>query len=218
MRMRIYLGPLAFSLFMGMFVCVRSICNSIEPRGIVIHHAAMPLAADGSEPNVDVIDYVHKQRGFHAFYWGHTYHVGYHYVVLRDGSIQGGRPEHLIGAHTKGHNSYLGICLIGNFSSADKSASGMNMPTEQQMASLGRLVRYLQKKYSIPMERIFEHRDLDPDTECPGDRFPPVEALVNMNVLGDRTAQAPLSTAQVELKIPFTQAFSHRRPTSGDRP
>lgn len=40
--------------------------------------------------------------------------IGYHKVITRDGTIQNGRPEFWIGAHTYGINDQsLGVCLIG---------------------------------------------------------------------------------------------------------
>ena len=40
--------------------------------------------------------------------------IGYHYVIRLDGTIEGGRPIHKAGAHTKGHNDdSIGICYIG---------------------------------------------------------------------------------------------------------
>lgn len=54
----------------------------------------------------------HKARG-----WSD---IGYHYVILEDGTIQRGRPEAKSGAHVAGLNSSsIGICMIGNGSVAD---------------------------------------------------------------------------------------------------
>jgi N-acetyl-anhydromuramyl-L-alanine amidase AmpD len=48
----------------------------------------------------------------------------------------------------------------------------------QPNKSLTNLCRQLQEKYSIPLDRIHGHHDVNPNTECPGDKFP-VEQLVN---------------------------------------
>ena len=40
--------------------------------------------------------------------------IGYHYVIRRDGTIEPGRPEWLIGAHCLNHNAHsIGICYEG---------------------------------------------------------------------------------------------------------
>lgn len=46
--------------------------------------------------------------------------IGYHKIIKRDGTLENGRPEIWIGAHTYGLNEKsLGVCLIGqsNFTS-----------------------------------------------------------------------------------------------------
>ena len=40
--------------------------------------------------------------------------IGYHYVIRRDGTIEKGREDDVIGAHARGMNEIsLGICLVG---------------------------------------------------------------------------------------------------------
>ena len=42
--------------------------------------------------------------------------IGYHFVILRDGTIEHGRNLKMIGAHALGKNGdSIGVCLIGNF-------------------------------------------------------------------------------------------------------
>src|SRR5947207_353178 len=76
--------------------------NSIQPEGIIIHHTG-PLSADGYPIEREFLDQFHHQRGYGSFYWGHTYHVGYHYIILPNGMVEQGRPEHLQGAHAHGY-------------------------------------------------------------------------------------------------------------------
>src|ERR1700716_3003889 len=82
--------------------------NSIQPVGIVIHHTG-PLNSDGHPVGLEYLDLFHEERGYGSFYWGRVYHVGYHYIILPNGMVQAGRPEHLHGAHARGFNGYLGI-------------------------------------------------------------------------------------------------------------
>lgn len=140
-----------------------SLSNTIHPAGIVIHHSAR-----SDKEGLADLDALHQARGFGAFYWGKSYHVGYHYLILPDGSIVKARPEHLRGAHTLGHNDMIGICLIGNFD----SGSGGHPPTAAQLGSLIALSRKLAARYGFPSATIHEHKDLETRTVCPGDLFP----------------------------------------------
>jgi N-acetylmuramoyl-L-alanine amidase len=159
------LGAIAF--------CVLSLRNTIRPVGIIIHHSAIPPLASGQPVDIKLIDEIHRKRGYSAFYWGRSYHIGYHYVILPDGTVQQGRPDHCRGSHAVGHNSYIGICLVGDFSSTDnpRGDRGPMSPTDKQLDALARLCSDLQEKYYIPVEKIVRHSDIDPSTECPGDRF-----------------------------------------------
>lgn len=70
---------------------------------IIVHCSA---TAEGKDFTVADIKKWHLQRGFND--------IGYHYVIYRDGSINKGRDESIIGAHCTGHNSYsIGVCYIG---------------------------------------------------------------------------------------------------------
>ena len=69
---------------------------------VIIHCSDSP---QGRGDDAETIHAWHKERGFDG--------IGYHYVILEDGTIQNGRPEFWSGAHAKGHNKAIGICLIG---------------------------------------------------------------------------------------------------------
>lgn len=160
--------------------------NAISPVGIVFHHSSWLPPIEGQAlptmprmpSDVGTWQEFHKERGFGAFYWGRIYHLGYHYIILPDGTLKRGRPEHCIGAHTKGFNNYLGIVLVGDFSSRDNpdGKKGLAQPTPQQLKTLVSLCRRLRAHYHFPLSRIFRHSDLE-RTFCPGDRFPFQEVL-----------------------------------------
>ncbi len=143
------------------------------PRGIVIHHTATPPVVNGRRIGVAEIDAMHARRGFAiADAVGRVYHIGYHFLVLQDGTVMRGRPERLFGAHTKGHPEMLGIALVGNFQqNSNRGASGSLSPPRVQLAAAERLTRQLMAKYELPINRVFLHRDLC-QTACPGDNFP----------------------------------------------
>ena len=173
-------GAITVAVLVVLFFGV-SYLDSIAPAGIIIHHSAIPPSLDGTPIDAAVIDRIHKRRGYEIFYWGKFYNIGYHYIILPDGTVQRGRPEHCQGSHAEGYNSYIGICLIGNFSSADNPSGkrGLPEPTEAQLHALADLCRSLRERYHIPMHNVLRHSDVNSNTQCPGDRFP-FETLLKM--------------------------------------
>ncbi|HEX8475597.1 MAG TPA: peptidoglycan recognition family protein [Pyrinomonadaceae bacterium] len=174
MRLRRMLFLIAgLTLIVLLAVGVISYRNTITPDGIIIHHSGVTLTREGRPITRKVLDNAHRRRDFGVFYWGRTYHIGYHYLIYADGRVEQGRPERCIGAHAFGHNSTVGICLIGDFSTESNpdGENGLLEPTEAQMDALIRLSRDLRARYNIPVERVRRHQDVNGDTECPGDRF-----------------------------------------------
>lgn len=92
------------------------------------------------------IDEWHRARGY-------TNGIGYHYVIRRDGSIEPGRPEEMIGAHCKNHNRHsLGVCYEGGL---DMAGNPADTRTEAQKRSLLTLLRALKQRY--PRALILGH-------------------------------------------------------------
>jgi N-acetylmuramoyl-L-alanine amidase len=152
---------------------VTAFFNTITPIGIIVHHSAT-LGEQHSLPNnMGDVDRFHSEKGFEIVCDGKRYHVAYHFLILPDGKVQTGRPERCEGAHSPGYNSYLGISIVGDFSSKDnpRGKKGLVRPTPRQMASLVTLSRQLMSHYGIPLNRVLRHSDVA-RTECPGDRFP----------------------------------------------
>lgn len=112
---------------------------------IVIHCSASP---HGRGDDAATIHQWHKARGWSG--------IGYHYVILEDGTRQAGRPEYWDGAHVRGHNSNsIGICLIG-----------IDYFTDEQYSELAALLRELHGRYKGAW--IVGHYELDSGKECPG--------------------------------------------------
>lgn len=143
------------------------------PAGIVIHHTATPPVLNGKVVDVSVIDAMHARRGFRVVDAdGTVYHIGYHYLILQDGTVQRGRPEHLWGSHTKNHNDMLGICLVGNFHRfSNLGIQGPLTPPHAQLQAAEALANQLMAKYGLAAKDVYLHRDLG-QTACPGDHFP----------------------------------------------
>lgn len=121
---------------------------------IVVHHS------DGN-PNLTVqqIHAEHLSKGWAG--------IGYHYYITPDGTIWHGRPENMIGAHAfqdaahEANSNGIGICLAGDFTSAQ--------PTAPQMSSVVALINDIKTRY--PGVAIRRHSDVMA-TQCPGLLFP----------------------------------------------
>ena len=75
---------------------------------LVIHCSAVRPDQTSSAAQIDTW---HRRDRHYKF------GIGYHYVVRRDGQIEPGRPEWMVGAHCLHHNSYsIGICYEGGYS------------------------------------------------------------------------------------------------------
>ena len=120
---------------------------------LIIHCSAVKPDQTSS---VAQIDTWHRQRGW-------KFGIGYHYVVRRNGEIEHGRPEWMIGAHCLNHNAHsIGICYEGGL---DARGQPDDTRTAEQKASLRRLLEDLHRRY--PRALIVGHHDLDPKKACP---------------------------------------------------
>ncbi|MBR0187574.1 MAG: N-acetylmuramoyl-L-alanine amidase [Prevotella sp.] len=120
---------------------------------IVIHCSAVRTNQTSSGAQIDTW---HRQRGFKLG-------IGYHYVVRRNGEIEQGRPEWMVGAHCKNHNKYsIGVCYEGGLNCLDLPA---DTRTPEQKAALRQLLTELHSRY--PKAVIVGHHDLNPQKACP---------------------------------------------------
>ena len=120
---------------------------------IVIHCSAVKPDQTSSAAQIDTW---HRQRGFKLG-------IGYHYVVRRNGEIEQGRPEWLVGAHCMNHNKYsIGVCYEGGLDARGQPA---DTRTTEQKAALRTLLADLHRRY--PRAVIVGHHDLNPQKACP---------------------------------------------------
>ena len=120
---------------------------------IVIHCSAVRPDQTSSAAQIDTW---HRQRGFHLG-------IGYHYVVRRNGQIELGRPEFLIGAHCVNHNAHsIGVCYEGGLNARGQPE---DTRTPEQKSALRALLKDLHRRY--PQALIVGHHDLNPHKACP---------------------------------------------------
>lgn len=92
----------------------------------------------------------HLERGFND--------IGYHIVVLQDGSIEFGRPFDVMGAHCKGYNKEsIGVCWVGGY-------GGLDDRTEAQKRTLIFIDKML--KAMFPDSNAHGHNEFSSKT-CP---------------------------------------------------
>jgi len=121
---------------------------------IVIHCADTP---EGKEFDSLDIKSWHLERGFND--------IGYHYVILLDGTIELGRALKTPGAHAKGVNrTSIGICYIGG------KTKDMNLAkdtrTDEQKESLELLLKTLKKMFASA--KILGHyQAVNTKKQCP---------------------------------------------------
>lgn len=124
---------------------------------LTVHHTA-EIAGMGERPDADLV------KGIQNFHrntrdWAD---IGYHWIIGQDGKVYEGRALHVQGAHAGGGNNKenLGISIIGDFTAT--------MPPTPAIRTLTLFLRAQQKRYRIPMDQVFGHREFKA-TACPGD-------------------------------------------------
>ena len=119
---------------------------------IIVHCTATP---EGRHHNIYDVKRWHLERGFSD--------VGYHYLILLDGTIEPGREERTPGAHCVGRNAdSIGIAYVGG---CDNNMQPKDTRTIEQRRSLTFLLHTLRQKY--PHAIIYGHRDFDKGKACP---------------------------------------------------
>jgi len=169
---------------------------------LVIHHT------ESHDVPATEIDKWHKDgRGWLG--------IGYHFLIRTDGSIEQGRPENVVGAHTLNYNSQsIGICLTGKFMT--------NKPTPAQMDALEELLTALRGRH--PQAKIVRHGDLQA-TSCPGSLFPWQELQDRLNrpddavsvIAGGQKLAGKLIDGQTWIPLrPVLEALGHKVTWDGE--
>ena len=120
---------------------------------IILHCSAVRPDQTSSAAQIDTW---HRQRGFHLG-------IGYHYVIRRNGEIEQGRPEYMVGAHCLNHNAHsIGVCYEGGL---DIRGQPDDTRTTAQKVALRLLLEDLHRRF--PRALIVGHHDLNPHKACP---------------------------------------------------
>lgn len=121
---------------------------------IIIHCAA-------TRPSLDIgateIRKWHKDKG-----WSD---IGYHWVIRRNGKLEPGREQDLVGAHCMGVNSRsVGVCMVGGVKQSDGKTPEDNF-TPEQYKTLLTLITKLKKQY--PSAKVVGHNQFETSRGCP---------------------------------------------------
>lgn len=118
---------------------------------IILHCTATPI---NMTVTVKDVDRWHKEMGWDG--------VGYHFLILQDGTLQIGRNLNIAGAHCKGHNkTSIGIAYVGGIDAMGNSA---DTRTKQQRATMRTLINVLKKIY--PGIKVTTHNKYA-NKDCP---------------------------------------------------
>jgi len=176
-------------------------------RYIVVHHSA---TAGGSAA---LFEKYHRENR----HWENG--MGYHFVIgngvdVADGLVEVGSRWKLqqAGAHVGGdlNKECIGICLVGDFSTGHASA--------KQMASLDRLIRFLQARCRVPTSRVLGHAEVRPGhTVCPGQNFSMPRLRASLSG-GSTHYQLPSETPSAPAAPPATATPSAPGPASSASP
>lgn len=135
-----------------------------RPVSITLHHSQGPNASYSGAGTVRGIQRYHQgTKG-----WAD---IGYHYLIGPDGQIFEGRKLELVGTHSPPNPGRVGICMLGDFESADDLSPAA-------LGALLDLMTWLCRGLGIdPGGQVFGHKDQRP-TDCPGRRlYPQIPAL-----------------------------------------
>lgn len=128
-------------------------------RSIVLHHSA----TDGG--SADAFERNHRTR---------LGGLAYHFIIGNgsgspDGVVETGYRwrDQIPGPHTKNqavNRESIAVCIVGDLTAGP--------PTRRQVDALLGLLEKLCRENGISPERIYSHREVDPQTLCPGKDFP----------------------------------------------
>ena len=106
-----------------------------EINKIILHCSA---TREGQDISTEII------KGWHVNDRGWS-DIGYHYIVLLDGTVDQGRPVKRQGAHVRGYNKdSIGVCYVGGL---DADMNPKDTRTDLQKDSLTELISYLMDSY-----------------------------------------------------------------------
>jgi N-acetyl-anhydromuramyl-L-alanine amidase AmpD len=116
-----------------------------------------------SYKNEDYKEYFRKPISSGHYLEGKQVFYPYHWVLWDDGRKKRLLKDEEIGWHCGNWNfncRSIAICFLNNFVKKRE-------PTEKSIKSVKEIIA----KYNVKKEKIFGHREINPNTICPGENF-----------------------------------------------
>lgn len=159
----VYVAPFTVPGLLSVEKLVGAKQYKVRWKTITLHHSGTMAG------NAESFNRNHRHRGMGGLF--------YHFVIgdgagSGDGEIEvGWRWRKQVEANRK---EDIQICLVGDFNKQRVS--------DAQFMSMVKLIKILQKQYSIPISKIRTHKHIPGRvTECPGDTFPFEKILSELN-------------------------------------
>jgi len=120
-------------------------------KRIFVHCSASPHELGGKYVDVHMI------REWHLKRTPPFTDIGYHVVIIKDGTIQQGRPEEQAGAHAKGNNhDSVSVVMVGN-----------DCYTFAQVVSLKAQLKLWMTRYHLNPKDVYCHYQVEHGKTCP---------------------------------------------------
>lgn len=118
-------------------------------KKVILHCSDTPDTRDSV--NIAWIRKIHREeRGFDD--------VGYHFLILRNGTVEVGRPIEYVGAHCRDENfDSIGVCLVGR-----------SEYSPAQWEAVRRLAERFREEFCIQTMQWYTHNHFNKHKLCPG--------------------------------------------------
>lgn len=137
---------------------------------MTVHHTASGPTSGGRSVDVTLVAEWHRRRGLGLGYKD-SRACAYHFLILRDGTVQRGRPLGRGSSGTKNRQDNartIAVCLVGDFGPRRAGAGWSGMwPSPAQLRELERIARWAFERYGFGPDSVRGHREVA-SSECPG--------------------------------------------------
>ena len=168
---------------------------------IIIHHfngTEADIFAPSQHHTALMVDEWHEKKwpGFTSNIYtrpdGKYWHVGYHKIFEKDGTVIICRGNNEEGAHTIGMNSIaIGYGIAGNFTKGSSEEI-----TDAQKEAIKREALKDMRSEGIDIKRVVYHRKFVTYKDCPGSKF--TEDYFQKYIMEDSDARAEVLALQIE--------------------
>lgn len=140
---------------------------------ITVHHTASGPTVGRRPVDVALVATWHRSRGIGLGYRD-SRACAYHFLILRDGTVQAGRPLARRSSGTKNlddNGRTIAICLVGDFRPGRGGVRWSGMwPSSAQLRAVEGIALWAFERYGFDERSVRGHREVA-SSECPGANF-----------------------------------------------